>query len=309
MNNRGGYLKVYRNLFNPSHDLHPRARGEPACSGWAWIELCMMAEHRNGKSRSQGELSASLNYLATRWCWDRKKVLRFLRELEEEGRIRREHRKGPREPDRITILKYSTYQGPQDAGTTNGTTNDTTNGTTKVPGSTTTYRKPGTTSGTTNGTTNGTEYIGEEQEQEQYIVSPEKLPKGQTGYPPEFEELWEAYPQRPANPKKKALHAWQARTKEGVSHTELLEGVQNYAAYRHGKDPKYTKLTATFLGPDEHWKTDYSTPAKTPRSKKPRPPLTHHCVLCNINFNHPDRLAFCPECGRQEPPIPDVTKR
>jgi uncharacterized protein YdaU (DUF1376 family) len=136
------------------------------------------------------------------------------------------------------------------------------------------------------------------------ILSPEQLPKETNDYPPEFEELWKTYPPKPGNPKRRAFKAYQDRISEGITPTELLVGVRTYAKTRKGQDPKYTRLAATFLGPDEHWKETYETEEQSrARMEKDRPPLAHHCALCDTDFDSPDRLAYCPTCGRQEEPV------
>lgn len=84
----------------------------------------------------------------------------------------------------------------------------------------------------------------------------------------EFEEAWRAYPRKPNNPHGKALKAYIARRKAGVTAQELLAGVRAYAAFveAEGTDPKFIKQGATFFGPDEHW-----DPANYQRQRKLSP--------------------------------------
>lgn len=74
-------------------------------------------------------------------------------------------------------------------------------------------------------------------------------------YPPEFEALWSAYPKRMGdNPKRRALHAWRARCREGAEPAAIVAGVERYAAFvrANGKEhTEFVKQTATFLGPDK----------------------------------------------------------
>lgn len=110
-----GYFKVYRNMFDASHDLHPHARGEPACAAFAWLDLIAMAEYDTNRSRARGSVDVSQRFLAVRWNWHRSRVRRFLTTLEHAKRITREpsavHGRA-----QITIVKYDTYQP---TGTTN----------------------------------------------------------------------------------------------------------------------------------------------------------------------------------------------
>jgi hypothetical protein len=79
-------------------------------------------------------------------------------------------------------------------------------------------------------------------------------------YPPEFEEAWQAYPQRPGASKKDAHKAWAARIKAGADHTVILQGVIRYAEFcrASGTEPRYIKQPTTFFGPGEHYLADWS---------------------------------------------------
>lgn len=85
-------------------------------------------------------------------------------------------------------------------------------------------------------------------------------------YPPEFEELWADYPKRAGgNPKKAALKAWKARIRSGVDPQAIADGVARYARYCAvtGKlNTEFVKQASTFLGPDEHYLTDWSPPGE-----------------------------------------------
>ena len=84
-----------------------------------------------------------------------------------------------------------------------------------------------------------------------------------------FALIWKAYPTRPNNSKAKARKAYLARLAEGVEPTTLLEAVNRYAAFcrREKTEPRFIKQAATFLGPDRHWESDYtSTPTKAPQA-------------------------------------------
>ncbi len=81
-------------------------------------------------------------------------------------------------------------------------------------------------------------------------------------YPHEFEYTWSAYPSRPGSSKKEAFKAWSARLKSGVAVDDIAAGVARYAKYVAAlqTEPQYIKQPATFFGPDEHYKTDWTIP-------------------------------------------------
>lgn len=83
----------------------------------------------------------------------------------------------------------------------------------------------------------------------------------------EFEIAWQKYPSRPGASKKEALKAWNARLKAGVDVEDMIDGVQRYAAYCDAMktEPQYIKQPATFFGPDEHFKADW-TPSQPARA-------------------------------------------
>ncbi|SUX99649.1 replication protein [Citrobacter youngae] len=84
-------------------------------------------------------------------------------------------------------------------------------------------------------------------------------------YSPEFETAWQAYPKRAGgNPKATAYKHWKARIADGATASELLAGVQRYAAYIRatGKlGTEYVKQAATFFGPDRHFEEAWQTPS------------------------------------------------
>ena len=79
-----------------------------------------------------------------------------------------------------------------------------------------------------------------------------------------FGEFWAAYPNRPGSSKADSLKAWKARVKEGVAPSALIEGAAKYAAYclAAAIEPKFIKQPATFLGPGEHYLSDWTVPAQ-----------------------------------------------
>lgn len=79
-------------------------------------------------------------------------------------------------------------------------------------------------------------------------------------YSDAFEQAWQDYPARPGANKRQAYKAWNARLKAGVTAAHLHAGVQRYHAYVQAcqTEPRYIKQPATFFGPDEHFKADWS---------------------------------------------------
>lgn len=89
--------------------------------------------------------------------------------------------------------------------------------------------------------------------------------KTKYSYTPEFEEAWAAYPRRPDNNKATAFRAYSARLKNGADPAEILAGVKRYAAYCEAEGRTgtgFVKQAATFFGPDEHYKSDFTIEVK-----------------------------------------------
>ncbi|WP_440997659.1 hypothetical protein [Arhodomonas sp. SL1] len=94
-------------------------------------------------------------------------------------------------------------------------------------------------------------------------------------YPEEFEQAWSLYPKRDGgNPKAKALKAWRARRKAGIPAEDLQAGVGRYARYvraRSKEGTPYVMQTATFFGPDEHWRESWSADPPPDDRKRQHP--------------------------------------
>jgi len=115
-----GWIKVDRDLLN-----HWIWNDEPFSKGQAWIDLIMLADHKDHKNPyknqivtyKRGSVHMSISLLAKRWGWSRDKARRFLNLLEQDGMVLINatiHR------TIITIVKYGVYQ---DKPTTNKATN------------------------------------------------------------------------------------------------------------------------------------------------------------------------------------------
>ena len=101
----------------------------------AWIDILLMVNHEDKEIEFNGRMVmvergtrlTSIEKLAARWGWNRKRVMRFLGLLEQTDMVTTK-----RTPNGTTIKvrNYGKYQGFESArGTTNGTTKRTTDGT------------------------------------------------------------------------------------------------------------------------------------------------------------------------------------
>ena len=122
-----GYVKIYRCIEDNPMWLDD----EPFCKRAAWIDLILQANHKDNSfilgmkkvNIKRGQKWTSASKLADRWHWGRKKVMAFLRFLQEEGQIWLEvTNKGLL----ITLVNYGTYQGfLKGSGTADGTADGT----------------------------------------------------------------------------------------------------------------------------------------------------------------------------------------
>lgn len=123
------WTPVYDRLFDPEHDL----AGGTACRRWAWIDLCHMAQWRDGAkviggtviNLKRGELLASIRYLGDRWGWSKDKVRRFLDVLTNEHINKIETVRATPFGTVYRVVSYDVYANPQ---TPNGTPKQTETG-------------------------------------------------------------------------------------------------------------------------------------------------------------------------------------
>lgn len=121
-----GWIKLHRRLAENKLWLD-----EPFTRGQAWVDLLMLANHRDGYVRKRGirvslkrgDVGWSHRNLAERWKWSRGKVKRFLDELENDHMIVPQNNNVT---GCISIVNYEAYQN-------NSTTDSTTNGPQTVP--------------------------------------------------------------------------------------------------------------------------------------------------------------------------------
>jgi len=115
-----GYIKLYRDIRD--HWIWS-SEGEPFDKLHAWVDLLMMANHKdrevpfNGRMVivKKGSRITSLHKLSERWRWSIHKVSDFLNLLEEAGMITQERNSVK---TLINVVNYAFYQ---DANTPKGT--------------------------------------------------------------------------------------------------------------------------------------------------------------------------------------------
>lgn len=85
-----------------------------------------------------------------------------------------------------------------------------------------------------------------------------------SGYTPDFERVWIAYPTRTGHSKSEAFKAFQARIADGEAVETILDGVNRYAAYCEANhtEPRFVKHAATFFGLDRHYLNDWTAPVR-----------------------------------------------
>jgi len=98
-----------------------------------------------------------------------------------------------------------------------------------------------------------------------------------------FELAWKAYPKREgANPKNKALAAWSARMKEGVTSEAMLAGVMRYEAFCKAKGnvgTGYVMQAVRFFGTERAFDNEWSV------SKSAGKPNGVHHGFDQIDYN------------------------
>ena len=105
-----GWIKLHRTIQD-----NPLWRSEPFSRGQAWVDLLLLANHKesffykrgNKVTVLRGQVGRSEVELSDRWKWSRTKVRKFLTELQEEQQIK--IRKS-RITQVLTIVNYDNWQ-------------------------------------------------------------------------------------------------------------------------------------------------------------------------------------------------------
>ena len=104
------YVNIFRSLCNDSIWT-----AEKFTRGQAWVDMILRANSKEGHIRKRGiridlergQLGYSLKELARLWDWSEGKIRRFVKELEEDGKIKVDR---TNVSCTITIVKYDFYQ-------------------------------------------------------------------------------------------------------------------------------------------------------------------------------------------------------
>ena len=109
-----GWIKIYRKIQdNPLWNEKPFSRGQ------AWVDLILLANHKDGYIRKRGvkvdikkgQLGWSIKGIADRWGWSQGKVKRFLKELKNEEQIEEQNNSLT---SLITITNYLNHQSSRE---------------------------------------------------------------------------------------------------------------------------------------------------------------------------------------------------
>ena len=79
---KDGWVKISRKLIDDEIWT-----SEPFTKGQAWVDLILLAQWETNGQYKAGSVYRSLNYLASRWKWSRRKVTRYLEVLENAEKI------------------------------------------------------------------------------------------------------------------------------------------------------------------------------------------------------------------------------
>ena len=120
-----GWIALHRSLLD-----HWLWNDRPFSNGQAWIDLILLANHKDVKDYANGTLKVfkkgtvnrSIESISHRWGWNRKKTRKFLNALEADGMVTVNV---STHGTTISLVNYDLYQT---LGKTNGTINDQTEG-------------------------------------------------------------------------------------------------------------------------------------------------------------------------------------
>lgn len=235
-----GWLKLHRALSD-----HPIASDPQSLS--VWIHLLMMANHVETKRQingrivtiAPGQLITSRKSLSAKTGVQESKVERVLKMLQSEQQIEQQ---GGSKYRVISIANWALYQGAEQQ----------------------IEQQVNSTRTTDEQQMNTLEECKEYKECKEDIKSssceaPERSRKQDAD--DDFERAWKLYPKREgANPKNKALSAWKARRKEGVSADLMIEGLARYAAFSAAKGnvgTEYIMQGSRFFGPGREFENEW----------------------------------------------------
>ena len=130
------------------------------------------------------------------------------------------------------------------------------------------------------------------------LTAPKKPVKKATAkheYPEQFEYVWDMYPKRGGgNPKRSAYGSWKQRLADtddtGSMIHALADGVTRYKAYCDATGvtgTAYVLHAATFFGPNERYKEDWTIPKKDDTLSRNGLPEVKSASFKTVDFDEP----------------------
>lgn len=225
-----GYIKLYREL----QDCWIW-QGERFTRGQAWVDMLLMANHRDTKIPfdkhleviKRGQFITSINRLSAKWGWSFNTVKKFLDLLASDNML---IRKSDNAKTLITIVNYEVYQANDDDVDRQ-------------------VDRPIDEPIDRPIDEQGANLLIPNKNDKNNTLSNDNVYNAQTSapYSAHFEEFWKCYQKK--NDKARAYEQYNARLKEGFSEEELLSACKNYMAEceREHREKKYIKDGKTFL--------------------------------------------------------------
>lgn len=191
--NHTGWVLIHRSLMDSKLYLDSK----PFSKAFAWIDLILLANHKDAEKDPEGlcrrgNVDVSIRWLSEHWGWDYKKTYEFLKYLEKNSMVVvRRSRNG----SSIHLVNYDRYQNPamgRDENLHHESHHDFHNGFHNVPSS----DINGFTESGNNGFHHGSHHEPHTHNKinnmkEEYI--PPVVPRGDDG---RFDRFWEAYPKK-----------------------------------------------------------------------------------------------------------------
>ena len=225
MNN--GYIKLYRSISdNILWGLEPFTKAQ------AWIDVLLMANHKNSHYQVRGNIvhvkrgfiARSEDHLAKKWKWSRNKVRRYLKYLETIQQIK-QHKSNV-----ITVIEIINYNKYQANGTTEGTT-----------------ERP-------------------QKVQQKDIYNNDKNEKNEkkNTYHEEFINVWDDYPSKRREKKKDCYKVWKCIPEQ--DREKFYKATKDYVYSNIEGDYKYCKMSLRWF---KDWETVLDSHVPPPK-KEPR---------------------------------------
>lgn len=252
----GGWIPAWRKLFDREDWMRPTKRN-PASYVHAWLDLCQMAQHKDGHEQgevrlAQGEVLVANRTLAKRWGWSKSAVSRFIERAKRGtmiGTVR-----GTPQGTVYRIVKYEDYAIPEkhSRDTSRDDSRDT-SGTPAGQEQQLTINKQ------------QTDLVDGSTDSDPFPAKP-RMRNGNRVYPDPFERAWAAYPKRDGpNPKTGAYKAFRARVMDGYPVDNLVKAAEHYRKHCESREQdgtRFVQQASTFYGPQEPW-AEFVEPADT----------------------------------------------